>query len=247
MSKPTLVTTVRNTADALALMWESFNLYHDRHRWVVIDDASTDGAREYARANADVLIENASQVNFGRNLDTLARAVDSEYVLTVDSDVEFLGPVVGDMVELMAGGAFCVADTHTTGECQFAGYPLRGQKKIDHSCALFDTKMLQHILEHFSFEAYMSINNQQYFDGAAMVYRAARLLGHKVVETADIWKKAYHYGGISALFVPGVDPAALHNFRNRYRIIGERLAALRAGSHGTEGLTWAGDRWSCGY
>lgn len=246
MSNITIVTTVRNTADALALMWESFSRYHGRHRWIVIDDASTDGAREYARANADVLIENESQMNFGRNLDTLARAVDTELVMTVDSDVEFLGPVLPDMVELM-GGNFCVADTHTTGDCQFAGYPLRGQKKIDHSCALFDAKRLQHILDHFSFEAYMSINTQQYFDGAAMVYRAACLMGHTVVETKKMWEHAYHYGGISALFVPGVDPAALHNFRNRYRIIGERLNALRAGMHGTEGLTWTGANWTCGY
>lgn len=247
MDNVTVVTTVRNTATALALMWESFTKYHPGYKWVVIDDASSDGANVYASSHANFFIQNTEQCNFGSNLDTLMRAVDTKYLLTVDSDVEVLGPIVPDLLSKMTDNALCVADTHVTGECTFAGYPLRGQKKIDHSFALFDTEKIKRITKYFSWAPYMNVPFKQYFDGGAMVYLAAQLLGYDVIEYPELFQKVYHYGGISALFVPGIDEGALFNFKKRYEIIGQRLERLRGGTHNTDGLTWNGKTWSCGF
>jgi glycosyltransferase involved in cell wall biosynthesis len=247
MDNVTVVTTVRNTAKALALMWESFTKYHPGYKWFVIDDASSDGANDYALSHATFFIQNTEQYNFGSNLDTLMRAVYTEYLLTVDSDVEVLGPIVPELLSKMTDNALCVADVHTTGECTFAGYQLRGQKKIDHSFALFKTEKIKRITQYFSWSPYMNISSEQYFDGGAMVYLAAQLLGYDVIEYPELFQKVYHYGGISSLFVPGIDPGALHNSQKKYDIIGQRLEKLRAGTHNTKGLTWNGKTWSCGY
>jgi hypothetical protein len=158
--------------------------------------------------------------------------------------VEFLNPVLPDLIAAMTPNFVCVGTTHTTGECDIAGYHLFGQKKIDHSFALFHTDRLRHILNHFSFETYVSFLRRQYYDGGAMVYRAAMLLGLEVVELPDIWAKAIHYGGISALFVEAVPEETKAIYRKRYETIKTRLDALRADQQSTAGLTWNGSAWA---
>lgn len=245
ISELTVVTTTRNTLHSLSLMWESLCKYHKKPKWICVDDASWDGATDYCQKNADVFIENKQQVNFGQNIDRAINLVKTKYTLIVDSDVEFLGPIIEEMIDLFPENAFCVGDQHCTGKCEFASYPLNGQEKIDHSLVLFDTKKLQNIVKHFSFESYISIPKKEYYDGGSMILKAANLLDYKIIKTKIMWQKAIHYGGISALFVPGIDPGALLNYQKRYEIIKKRLSFLRSGIFNTDGLIWNGSNWSC--
>lgn len=242
----TVCTANRNAVDALTLMWESFVKHHGTMRWVVCDDASTDGAKEYANSNASFIIHNPEHKQAGRSIDSACRAVSTKYTLLVDGDVEFLGPVLGALESRLEDDALAVGCIFQAGKVNMFGHELLGQLKIDHSCALFHTMMLQRILDFFSFEAYVSLIRGEYYDGGAMICRAANLMGWKLVRYQDLRRNVLHYGGLSALFVPHEPESTKAIYRKRYDVVKERLRLLREGKQSLDGLTWTDNGWSCG-
>jgi hypothetical protein len=245
----TAVTTFRNTATALALMWETFSFHHPGYRWIAIDDQSSDGAGDYAEKHATRLIRNDRHINFGGNLDTLSNIVETEYTLTIDSDIEVLKPIVPVMLSILEANpdALCVADVHTTGECDYKGVPLTGRAKIDHSFALFRTEKLKKLVAQFTWAPYMCIPHNIYFDGGAMILRGANVAGWPVLPCPALWKNVVHYGGCSALFWHDIADETRAALAKKYEFIGRRLDRFRSGRRDTRGLSFNGARWTCGY
>jgi hypothetical protein len=245
----TAVTTFRNTATALALMWETFSFHHPGYSWIAIDDQSSDGAGDYAKGKAARLIVNDRHINFGGNLDTLSNLVETEYTLTIDSDIEVLRPTVPAMLSTLESNpdALCVADVHVTGECDYKGYPFTGTAKIDHSFALFRTEKLKKLVGQFTWAPYHCFPTHTYYDGGAMILRGANVAGYPVLPCRDLWRNVVHYGGCSALFWHDIAESTRSALAKKYEFIGGRLKRFREGHRDARGLRFNGKTWSCGF
>lgn len=102
LSDVTLCTVAFNGLYAASLMWESFCKYHDKPTLFVYENGSTDGTAEYFKERADFMWRSDKNECHGLGLDRLCKKVETEYTLTVDTDVEFHKPTVPMMKSLDA-------------------------------------------------------------------------------------------------------------------------------------------------
>lgn len=231
MNDVTLVTPFRNGLHLISLMYESYVMHHGKPaEWICCYDESWDGATEYAQQHATKLLPNPERLQAGRSMDRACLAVETPYTLLVETDVEFLGPVTGPMVDLMTSNALCVSNIMPNpGECDVWNYHLYSQERIAHHCSLFDTKKLQHLLKFFSFESYCNFIKQEYYDGGAMILRGARAMGWDIVDPGELNNNVCHYGGVTSIFTPDIDPNARTVFEARHEVVQKRLEQLCSG------------------
>jgi len=191
--------TSLNRVDALKLMWKSFVHHHgEGFHLKVYEQGSTDGAKEYAESIATEFIDGPT-VPHGCALDEMVRRTETEYVLICDNDIEFLAPVLQRMLD-ECEFCVCAPRIYDMGSIELSGYRCYGQEGIDPSRALFKTKPLQKILEHFSFAGYDSRELGKHYDTGTMVHEVARVQDLPVATPDWIWGKndgIWHWGAIT--------------------------------------------------
>jgi len=229
----TVGTPIWNAADALALMWESFRKHHGEVSWLVADDGSTDGAADYAKTHASRYWLGEDRT-FGRRLDELVRATGTPYLLLTDSDVEFLGPVVVELLKLLEADeqAWAVGGPWNV-------YHAPEYHRVDISCALVRISMVREIQEWFSFAPCRIYSGGDYYlDTGGQVWRAARLRGWSALETGLVREQVLHVGGLSALWDEAQPEGRQQERRLAYKYLQERLRRLRAGDQRRDDLQW---------
>jgi glycosyltransferase involved in cell wall biosynthesis len=234
MKDVTLCTVALNGLDAVSLMWESYLKYHDRPVFFAYDNGSTDGTREYLEKNADFVYKSENNDYHGRGLDYLCKRTETEYILTVDTDVEFLQPMVPMM---MSYDAFAVhqrkwwtvdnSEPHITDTATWGGREYRIPWRFMIFAALFKTKDLQDLLRDFSFSVYRNDEMRLFWDTSGMMYKVSQAMGYKIVEI-DLFDYYRHYWSVTL---------NTHQFKNnpeRYakgletnKVIRDRLMKLR--------------------
>lgn len=237
MRDVTVVTSAWNALHALELMRESFLRHHPEPvLWYVADDGSKDGALEYLREHADLLFENDHRIGMGANLDRLCLQVGTPYTLVLDSDLEFLGPVLPRLISEIED-AFCIAPSFVPGGKWDSPLGLLdNQPKIDHSTALFRTDQLQRILGYVSFSQYVCTCLKKNYDGGGMLLTAARCIGLQVKDASWVRNLVVHYGGLSSSYLEP-EECQWHR-RIRHECCKARLERFRAGVPGLDGLMW---------
>ena len=246
MDNVTVAMVSFNAADAAALTWESLIRHNGEFSLYVWDNGSTDGAADYLKARAALFLKGANRPahEHGACLDALIGRIDTDYTLVLDTDVEFLEPAVYDMLcEVQRQDALCCAPApvRDLGNASMFGKTLRGQRRIDPCCALFNTHKLKTLLTRFSFGTYLRWNAGEWFDTGAMLYRAADLSGMVVSEPDWVRRRLIHFGGMSAIFHPTNAHAAQEFQKSRYRTITHRLNNLRLNRQSAEDLVWTDD------
>lgn len=229
-----------NAVDALALTVESFNRCHPDMdiRWLVYDNGSTDGAREYAAAFADVVVQGHNSLSHGDCLTDLCRMVETPWTLTLDNDLEFLHPVLEMMADPLADNAVygsCLTRLYPFGEADVCGMRMPSQWSPNIACGLMKTDRVQRILDTgLTFGNYVNFPRREFFETGGMVWRAAVAAGWRMEEIEALWLRMIHFGSVSTLWLgPGetMNPEAAAQravVEQRYRKIQERLQELRA-------------------
>lgn len=198
MKDVTICTVSFNGLDAVSLMWESYLKYHERPVFFAYDNNSNDGTRQYLRKHTDFLYESKTNDYHGRGLDYLCKRVDTEYTLTVDTDIEFLKPTIPMMIEY---DAFAVHQkkwwNRTSIDKIYIGeHEYESRWRFMAFVTLFKTKELQNILKHFSFSMYKNDEIKSIWDTSGMIYQISLLLGHKIVEI-DMFDYYKHYQSVT--------------------------------------------------
>ena len=224
----TYVTVFNGALHALRLSWNSFAFFHPKQAlfWCYNNGDKT-AARDYANAQADLVIHSEYNDGHGPGLNTLCRQVKTRYTLVCDMDIEFLRPTAHRMIlELQSEpDALCVAYPSHRDECVpvvHFGWHLMGQKRINPCCALFDTQKLNQILPYFGFEVFWSSLN--FYDVGGVLYNVARAAGMKVLEPEWVRDSVRHYGSMGALLVGAFPVGSSDHTRttNNYKLIEER-------------------------
>ena len=199
----TVVCAIHGAKHAFDLMWRSFDKWHRPTPLYVCNTGGDDDCAELGRKYATEYVE--APVSHGVAIDLLCSMVKTPYVLVSDSDVEFLAPVVDDMI---AEQAFCVSppDRYGQGSAEYMGFKTYGQPRIDPCCALFQTLPLQSLLNHTSFAFYVSPHQAKHYDTGSMLYHVAKARQGALGPAADIyncktpdwlWKNIHHFGSLS--------------------------------------------------
>lgn len=204
MAEVTVCCVTQDQKDALRLAVESFRRHNTDVPFLlwVWDNESTDGAREWAEANADRVFRKPGPLghNHAHALDAMVAAATTPFVMTLDNDTHTTAPVLGRMVaELRTTGAFAVgpAARFGMGEVDHFGRRLVGQPRIDPCCALFRTPALARLAARVSFVPYECCNAGKYFDTGAMIRHAAEGCGLGVVDAPWVWDAVRHYGSMT--------------------------------------------------
>lgn len=239
----TVVLATYNAVKAVALSWESFKFHHGNIELFAGDDGSDDGADCYIKNKAN-LFRQYKGVHHAAILDDLCKLVKSKYTLIIDSDVEFLRPVLGDMLNTIEiNKAWCVAaSSRLHGEFTQNNVMMQAQRRIDPMCALFDTKQLQKFLRWFTFGPYTDHQRRRFFDTGGMLYCVAQAAGLKTVELEELRRQVVHYGGMSTGMNDGkyLD----EHQAKKYELIKKRLNALEGGSQTVgKDLEYDGSFW----
>ncbi len=227
MKNITLCTVACNGLDAVSLMWESYLKYHDRPIFFAYDNNSSDGTREYLEKNADFLYKSDRNAYHGLGLDHLCNKVETEYVLVVDTDIEFLQSTVPMM---MSHNAFAVHQKRYSKEWSFISInntKLNCCPTFMIYATLFRSAELKKILEFFSFTGYRNDERTKFWDTSGMVYNAACLLGHKIVEV-ELNSYINHYWSVTlnTQWLAN-DPDRLQRGLESLKVIRSRLLKLR--------------------
>lgn len=235
-SPTTLVSTACGAADALLLMWESFNVHHARVPFIGFNNSGWQDeelARVFERSADLVLTGPNPPWPHGKALDALCAKVTTPYTLIVDSDVEFRAPVLGDMLRDLQAGPDMLAcflpdrvpfEPWTT---PIWGHTLHVQHRINPALVLFDTRRMAPTLQHFSWSTYFCTDLGEYFDAGALLYRAGAAQGWQFSEPEWLHERVVHYGGISKLTDPDAPEIDREIAAERYAVIQERLQNLR--------------------
>jgi hypothetical protein len=226
-----------NSLHCCELVMESYVHYHKEPLALhVYDTGSSDGAAEYLKERADrFLAGDCYSHHVGWFLTQLCKGVETEFTLTLDSDIEFKGPVVERMLEQMDQhqDLFCLAPTPTCPMGQanlwYLSFPLQGQDRADHCCTLWRTKDLQALLEWVTFSPAIVQDERAYYDTASLLFHFAKAKGLKVVKAPWIWKELHHFGGVSKLWRPDASLETQELAKVRYEAVKESLSKLRAG------------------
>lgn len=223
-SRVTVCVANLGVKDAFDLMWKSFCKHHGEYPLYVWDNGSKDGCDSLGRMYATKYRE--GNESHGVSLDRLCRMVETEYVLVSDNDVEYLAPVVDDMI---AEDAFCVCPPERFGQgsAEFMGFQCEGQPRIDPCCALFRTDELKELLQFASFAFYVSPHQNRHYDTGSMLYHFARAVGKSIKTPGWLWERIYHYGTLTwGLGSPeGSNERVLAE--SRYTTVRGRLAEYR--------------------
>jgi len=235
MSTVGVCLVIYNANYAVQLCIESLRRYHPDIPLYIGVNLSQDGAKEFAQPYAKYFHE-AKGLTHGRMLDHLCKQVEEDYILIIDSDVEFTTSCIDKMVkELEDNDAFCICrpDWETKETIKtWEGETFIAKKRIDPSCALFRKDQLLKILDVFSFTLYSTLYDKynHLYDTAAMITNVARLMGLKIMQEDWIHHVCPHYGSISFIPQDGTvnldDPATQERLR-AYETIKKRLNRLK--------------------
>lgn len=193
-------------AYSLSLLWEGYQRYNPDFpaKLLVLDNASTDGALEYAKRQADLVLLGNNTKNHGWGLTELVRRADTPYVLTMDNDAFFTRPgAVAYMMKHMSLNTLCVCPDrpHTAGKGRSYGHNGTIEWGPDISCALFRTDVIQRICEHFHFGYYGDLVSERVYETGGMVWRVGQVLGLDSVEPPNMGDYVRHVGNMSGLWV----------------------------------------------
>ena len=254
MNDTTIITVSYNAADALALMWESWKFHHPefKGRWLVFDQGSTDGALEYAKAHADIVLEgiNAESCH-GDRISELCELVDTEFVVHADNDLEFRGPVLDMLFEpFQLEKVYCSCFTrlyHPVNEwLPPADHPMqypygtfdvygkiwKGMWSPNIALGLMRMDVIRRIQElGITFGYYANDKRQEWFETGGMMFLFAKAMGYEVAELSNLWDHVTHHGSISTLWTgaeyPDFESGQTTPMMERYRNVQENLKALR--------------------
>lgn len=232
MTDTTAVCVSFNACDALALTVESFRKYHPdlNIRWLVYDNGSTDGALEYAQEFAETVIHGDNTLSHGECLTELCQRVDTEYVLTLDNDLEFTGRVWETMLAPLQDCEVygsCLTRLYPFGQIQFLGKPFQAQWSPNIACGLMEADRVKQILDvGLTFGYYFNDQRAEFFETGAMFWRAAKACGWRIEEIEELWESVIHYGSVSTLWLSRDTPLNQEALRDR-EIIQERYANIQ--------------------
>ena len=217
-----------NAWEALALCVESFRRHHaEPVRLYVLDNGSTDGALEYARDVADLVLEQPAAISHGENLTALIERVETPYVLTVDNDIEFHAPVLDRMrTALTEQDAYCACLSRqwALGTFDIYGVEMKAMWSPNIAVGLMDTAKVHRLMQWATFGYYMNEQRREHGETGAMIYRLAMASGYHLAELPDLWECLTHHGQISTLFRQTTpDPALVA----RYEVVKDHLQKLR--------------------
>lgn len=219
-----------NACDALALTVESFRKHHPdlNIRWIVYDNGSTDGALEYAQEFAETVIRGDNSLSHGECLTELCQRVDTEYILTLDNDLEFTGRVWETMLSPLQDCEVygsCLTRQYPFGTAEIDGKTFQAQWSPNIACGLMETDRVKQILETgISFGYYLNHGRNEFFETGAMFWRVAKACGWRIEEIEGLWESVIHYGSVSTLWLSKEAPPYI---RDRYANIQTRLQLLR--------------------
>lgn len=228
-----------NACDALALTVESWQKCHPDVdvRWLVYDNGSTDGALEYAQTFAETIVHGNNTLSHGECLTELCQRVETEYVLTLDNDLEFTGRVWETMLAPLQDCAVygsCLTRLFPFGTADIDGRTLKAQWSPNIACGLMETDRVKQILDTgLSFGYYFNIHRAEFFETGALFWRCATACGWRIEEIAALWESVRHYGSVSTLWLGQDAPlsqAAIEQreaIQCRYQNIQARLHLLR--------------------
>lgn len=242
----TIVNQNYNAIDAISLMRESFLHYHpnlaERTVWYCCDGGSSDGALEYCQRHFDYTHEIEPENRFPRiGADELCKMAATPYILYIDSDIEFLNEIVGELIGRMEAESIdCLTyeplyHPRPVTLCDIYGNRklYDGASRIDSAFSLWKREPLQRLLQYFSWGRCLSLDTLEYCDSGAVLYRAAMLAGMKVVMVPELRDSVKHYGEVSMMFTPSLETASeetrirVRAAFERYAEIGRRLKKLR--------------------
>lgn len=194
-----------NAVDALKLAVKSLMKHHQRDslRLLITDNDSTDGARDYAKSVSDVFFDQPEKVEHGTMLDRMVESTDTQFVLTMDNDVEVLAPVLNEMQVAIQNGAFCCCPSSMLPGnwvhrwFDFIGVQMVAQPRIDPCFALFNGDELRKLVNHFGFGTYRHYPRGEFYDTGSMLLKvSSNILGKRTVAMPE--HRIIHYGSVSS-------------------------------------------------
>lgn len=247
-NEATIVIPNWNSLHSLSLTMESFRHHHNYEYPVfVADDKSSDGADTYAMEHATQFFQGDYERSLGCHglLNLLISKVETPYVLTLDSDVEFLGPCIPAMLTILQNTENCVGvcpkAPMAAGE-NFGGVFLKGTERFEHYMSLFKTDVLKHWIKYLPLDHYACLTRKLKYDLTGLLYPALLAAGYNFfIDNSFLWKNIIHYGGLSVLWSPGESEAVYDHLNKKYDIIKKRLENLRADKQDLSGLRWTVD------
>lgn len=241
MAAVCVLCVTQNQKDLLRLAIESFR-YHNTDAqfsvWIW-DNDSTDGAREWALANADRVFFKPGPLghHHAQALDHMVQEVTTPFVLTLDNDVYSNGPGLARMLAVMrTENAFAVGPQAASGmgSVNHCGHHLIGQPRIDPCYALFRTDQLARLVKHVSFAPYELTNLGKFYDTGGMIRQAAEGCGFKVIDLPDLHGAAIKHYGAMTWASYGTDDATRNAYAGRHAAAMQDLglfdARLREGT-----------------
>lgn len=244
----TLCAVSMNAKYSLALMRESYAHYNPDWpaKLIVIDNGSTDGALEYAKQHANLLLLGENLLNHGVSLTAMVRRVDTEFCITIDNDISFTAPNgVQFMIDHMDEKTYCVCpDRYGHPKGVPFGTDMTNAYSPNICCGLFRTEVIQHLTQELTLGYYVDYQARQAMETGGLIWRVAKLFGLDSVELPELWHYCFHHGQISTLFnfVPNYpsyegmaqryldDPASMERIKmlsGRYERVMKDLAAIR--------------------
>lgn len=213
----TVVTVSWNAKYSLALLWESYQRYNQNYpaKLWVLDNGSTDGALEYAKRHADLVLLGNNTRNHGWCLTELIRRVETPYVLTMDNDAYFTQAGAIDlMMQHLTPDTLCVCPDRpsTLGKGNPYGHCHTIEWSPDVSCTLFRTEVIQSLCQHFHLGYYGDLVSERVYETSGLVWRVAKTIGMDSEELPELKDYYHHVGAMSALWIlcPGYpDPSAI--------------------------------------
>lgn len=233
-----------NAHYALALMRESaihFNPEYD-FKFLILDNGSTDGAREYADRHADLVLTSINCRSHGVCLTELGRRVETEYFICSDNDIAFTNPggvkFMFDHMNPETTWVVCPSrpglakDTPTTDELKIGYSP-------NICVGLFHTETFQKVCKELDLGYAGNFCDGSVWETGGLAWRVARTHGLDSVELPELWDYCFHFGNMSTLFhhmpnypsregiMPGEEIWRLDLYEERYGRIKAALAEVR--------------------
>lgn len=227
----TIITVSFHAADALALMWESFLKFHERPRWLVFDNGSKDGALEYAKEHADLVLEGDNGMSHGERISQLADLVETPYLLHSDNDIEYKSEVLHMLrrpFENEKTYCSCLTRLYEWGTFDVFGMIMKAMWSPNIAVGLLRKDVVDRIHSFdTSFGYYCNDKRREYYETGGMAWRFALAMGYECAELPELWERVVHHGSISTLWSAAVpDPVILE----RYEVVKKNLEKLRARS-----------------
>lgn len=249
MSRPssTLVTSSFGAPAALALMLESFARQHpdlDYRAAICVNGGlvNSDAWRYLCNEYPEEwnLTLKGETLEHGVSLDRLCLAVKTPYTLVVDSDVEFLASVAGDMLEEIRRGTSTAAylpDAAPARSIAVWGRQLEVQPRVSPVLSLWRTDRLRLLLGigRATWATAIGYNSGRYWDTGGLLLMAAEAYGPPVLPMPRLADRITHFGEVTSLWAapgqlfpaPDLTEERRAVIEQRYETIKQRLAELR--------------------